>query len=224
MTGVQNAGFCPACFSLVETWTPGPGGRPRASCPVCHSLERHRFLASILYDFRLWLCTCRAVLEYAPQPQISVLLKKLAGAATYVGSDLIDLRFATVAADACSMPFQDRSFDLAISFHVLEHIPDDAAAMRDLARILVPGGLAIIQVPHRAGVPTDEDINASPEERTRRFGQHDHVRYYGNDFQQRLEDAGLETQYFSAIDVYSSEKLERWNVPKSHPIWLARSC
>ena len=54
-----------------------------------------------------------------------------------------------------------------------------------------PGGVGLVQVPIRFGMPTDEDLSADEAERVRRFGQHDHVRYYGDDFEQRLLDAGL---------------------------------
>ena len=82
-----------------------------------------------------------------------------------------------------------------VQFHVLEHIPDDGAAIREMVRVLKPGGLALVQVPYRATVPTDEDPNASEEERTQRFGQADHVRYYGKDFNDRLRDNGFDSTY-----------------------------
>ncbi|MEU9884738.1 class I SAM-dependent methyltransferase [Sphaerisporangium sp. NPDC051011] len=53
----------------------------------------------------------------------------------------------TVTGDALAMPFPDASFDRVIAAEVLEHIPDDMAAMREIHRVLKPGGLAAVTVP-----------------------------------------------------------------------------
>jgi SAM-dependent methyltransferase len=76
---------------------------------------------------------------------------------------------------------------------VLEHVPDDRRAMRELHRILAPGGWAVLQTPVRSKLTrTDEDPSVTdPAERIRRFGQADHVRVYGADFEDRLRDAGF---------------------------------
>ncbi len=92
------------------------------------------------------------------------------------------------------IPLRDDSVDLMVCYHVLEHIPDDRAAMREMARVLAPGGLALVQVPFRPGTVTDEDPDAPEEERVRRFGQADHVRYYGDDFEDRMVESGLAFQ------------------------------
>jgi SAM-dependent methyltransferase len=53
----------------------------------------------------------------------------------------------TVVGDALAMPFPDGHFDRVIASEVLEHIPDDLAAMRELVRVLAPGGLVAVTVP-----------------------------------------------------------------------------
>ena len=47
------------------------------------------------------------------------------------------------------LPFAAASFDTVLSHEVLEHVQDDAAAMREIARVLKPGGRAVIFVPNR---------------------------------------------------------------------------
>jgi SAM-dependent methyltransferase len=51
------------------------------------------------------------------------------------------------AGDATAMPFADASFDLVIAAEVLEHIPADADAFAEIARVLKPGGVAAVTVP-----------------------------------------------------------------------------
>ena len=52
-----------------------------------------------------------------------------------------------VQGDALALPFPDGTFDRVIASEVLEHIPDDVAAMRELARVLRPGGTMAVTVP-----------------------------------------------------------------------------
>lgn len=214
--------YCPACMSDVAAWEPGPGGRPNATCPHCRSLERHRFLSIVLRDLKLYTQTASRVLEYAPQPQVRKILKNQVGEGRYVGIDLMDERFLDAKTDACNLPFVDDSFDLMVQFHVLEHIPDDAAAISEMARVLKPGGIAFVQVPYRDSVLTEEDPDASPEERTRRFGQVDHIRYYGTDFNDRLRDNGFDISYRTAADIVPEKRRKRCNILAADPLWICR--
>ncbi|MGI9642298.1 MAG: methyltransferase domain-containing protein [Acidimicrobiia bacterium] len=221
MTESTPVGHCPACDSPVDQWKPGPGGRPRAACPTCGSLERHRFLAATLEGLRPLLATSDRVLEAAPQLQIRKVIRRVAPRIRYVGTDLMDLRWVNVCADALALPFRGGIFDLALHFHVFEHIPDDRTAMREVARVLRPGGLLICQVPQRPGTVTDEEFGLSPEENLARFGQADHVRYYGDDFEDRLVESGFRVAPYTAGGVLSDAQLDRINVKARERLWFA---
>jgi SAM-dependent methyltransferase len=54
-----------------------------------------------------------------------------------------------VQADAQMLPFEDGSFDAVLLTEVLEHLPDDRAALAELRRVLRPGGVLAVSVPHR---------------------------------------------------------------------------
>ena len=58
-----------------------------------------------------------------------------------VGSEVYQL-------DGARTPFPDRAFDQVIIVDYLEHIPDDRAFADELARILTPGGILVVNVPH----------------------------------------------------------------------------
>ena len=131
------------------------------------------------------------LLEIAPAPCTTAVLAELRPR-HHIRMDIgYDGRGVDLLGSVTDIPLADRSVDVLVCYHVLEHVPDDGAAMRELARVLTPGGIGLVQVPIRFGQPTDEDLEADEAERVRRFGQHDHVRYYGDDFEDRLVDAGL---------------------------------
>jgi SAM-dependent methyltransferase len=53
----------------------------------------------------------------------------------------------TVCGDALALPFPDERFDRVIAAEVLEHIPDDRAAMVEIVRVLAPEGILAVSVP-----------------------------------------------------------------------------
>ena len=56
-------------------------------------------------------------------------------------------RVGAVRGDALRLPFSTASFDRVIASEILEHIPDDEAAMAELTRVLRPGGTMAVTVP-----------------------------------------------------------------------------
>jgi SAM-dependent methyltransferase len=110
----------------------------------------------------------------------------------YVTADR-DLANGEVSVDVTEMGFATDSFDVILCSHVLEHIPDDAAAMAEFLRVLKPGGWAMLQVPlDETREHTFEDAAViDPAARERLFEQADHVRVYGRDYGARLEHAGF---------------------------------
>jgi SAM-dependent methyltransferase len=72
----------------------------------------------------------------------------------------------TVQGDALELPFPDDSFDKIIASEVLEHIPDDMRAMRELLRVLKPGGQLAVTVPswlpERICWALSEDYHTAP--------------------------------------------------------------
>src|SRR5690606_19858714 len=133
----------------------------------------------------------------------------------YVSADL-DPRKAMTQQDITNTSFENDTFDLIFCAHVLEHIPDDMKAMRELLRILKPGGLAILQVPIKDffnGMAIDKTYEdpgiTDPKERERVFGQRDHVRIYGRDFKDRLENAGFKVSVDNFGDRLGTELLNK---------------
>ena len=124
---------------------------------------------------------------------------------------------ADVKADICALPFEDESFDVVLCNHVLEHIPDDTQAMRELYRVLKKGGWGIFQVPQeieRAETFADDSIT-DPKERARIFGQYDHVRIYGMDYFDKLRTIGFSVLPLPCTEVASAEEIEKYRLVKN---------
>jgi len=49
-----------------------------------------------------------------------------------------------VCADADHLPFKDRSFDVVVSVTLLQNVPEPVVTMKEIARVLKPGGIAIV--------------------------------------------------------------------------------
>lgn len=95
--------------------------------------------------------------------------------------------------------FASETFDHVICCHVLEHV-DDRRALREIFRVLRPGGTLLAMVPVVEGWDsTYEDPSvASKHDRALHFGQGDHVRYYGRDLRSRIREAGFDLSEITA--------------------------
>jgi SAM-dependent methyltransferase len=187
---------CPFCGWQGPSFLPnGIDVRQNARCPKCDSLERHRlyylYLKNVIpADRRV------KVLHFAPEKILTRLFQSFRNV-DYLSADL-DPTKAMVKQDITAITYPEASFDIIFCSHVLEHIPDDLLALRELRRVLKPNGFAILQVPvkdifnGRVIDKTYEDFTITdPRERENAFGQHDHVRVYGRDFKDRIEKAGF---------------------------------
>ena len=115
-----------------------------------------------------------------------------------------DAPIAAVQGTALGLPFPDSTFDRVIAAEVLEHIPDDVSAMRELARVLKPGGVAAVSVP-RAW--PERICWALSKQYTATSGGH--VRIYGRDqLITRLEGVGL--RYFAHHHAHSFHSPYWW--------------
>ena len=213
-----DARECPCCGGRFRRMSrrrlSGWGG----ICPRCRSHPRHRAIALLLARGEL---PGRRLLHFAPEPLFDPLFERLPGIER-VTADLhapADLRL-----DISDMDLPDSSFDLILCSHVLEHVPDDRAAMRELRRVLADGGLALVLVPYRPAVTTYEDPSiTSPLDRMVAFGQQDHVRIYGNDLPERLREAGFEVEDRTAAELFDEETVERCELDPDEHLFICRA-
>src|SRR5690606_17583822 len=137
----------------------------------------------------------------------------------YTTTDL-NSPLADVKADICDLPFKSDTYDFILCNHVLEHIPDDTQAMRELYRILKPGGTAILQIPQdlsRKNTFEDDSIT-SRKERAKIFGQYDHVRVYGRDYFDKLRSIGFKVEEVDYTSRLKESEIDKYRLAKGEII------
>jgi SAM-dependent methyltransferase len=163
--------------SFDRGWLRGDGGRDPClryvgdRHPVNWSAELEELHVETSRDHFIDVWTRGAILERLSPPapgevivdlgcSTGYLLRDLRGArpqAQLIGVDLIVSGLQTahrqvpdarlLQADVCALPLDDASVDMAVSVNLLEHVPDDEAALAELCRVLTPGALAVLVVP-----------------------------------------------------------------------------
>ena len=177
---------------LREKKVVGGGYRLNSVCPRCRSEDRERLVYLFLKSKEQeWFAKDIKLLHIAPEKNLANKLKSNRRI-QYVSADL-DSPLADIQMDVTDIHERDETYDVIICNHVLEHIVDDARAMRELYRVLKRGGHAILQVPISHSMErTFEDFSVTDaSDKERIFGQRDHVRIYGNDYVARLASVGF---------------------------------
>ena len=162
-------------------------------CPKCDSGERQRLLYFYLMK-ELSIMNLRGIkmLDVAPDDFLYDKIFSLADI-DYTSIDITPTRRPTEIMNITNLKFKDNFFDAIICLHVLEHIPEDINAMRELHRVLKPSGWAILQVPIWA-FETIEVPEATRDQYLELYGHSDHVRRYGFDYIDRLEKVGFDVK------------------------------
>lgn len=175
ITGADLHRRCPICGGT--TFEPGPRGRMALSgvlprCAGCKSLERHR-VARVIFDrlgperFAGW-----SAIQFSPDPTVDP---------AWFASFELSVYGAPGGIDIQSIDRPDGAYDYVGCSHVLEHVGDDRAALRELLRITAPRGLVYLNIPD----PFAEEV-------TRDWGfpkpeKYGHWRVYGRDVALRFD-------------------------------------
>ena len=227
---------CPFCRARLRRFLPDPGasssvfdelrvigGGPfdQSTCPFCGSFERERHVFLYLQLMTDVFQAPIRMLHVAPERRLGRRLAQQANI-DYVSGDLTPGR-AQLRVDLTAIEFADRSFDVVICNHVLEHIPNDRRAMAELFRVLRPGGWAMVQVPLAEGSSTRENPSITdPGEKLRLYGQHDHVRLYGtDDYVRRLDENGFVVRADSIAQRYGEPYVRRYGLLPDERIHVA---
>jgi SAM-dependent methyltransferase len=186
-------------------------------CYGCGSYARHRLVWLYLTRETNLTSARLRFLHVAPSdPMYAERLARLPNL-DYVSADLEDPA-ATERWDVTAIPHPDASFDAILCSHVLEHVRDDGLAMAELHRVMRPGGWAVIQSPVDWSRATtyEEEV----EDPAAVYGQADHVRFYGRDYDDRLRAAGFEVSVVHYAERLTASERERHGLAPVEPVHL----
>lgn len=215
---------CPVCerkFKRFLSYGYGNNHRDNVLCPYDLTLERHRLMWLYLKQESPFFSANKLdVLHIAPEQCFHKLFKNQKNL-NYLTGDL-ESPIADMHFDLHQIPLEDNRFDVVFCNHVMEHVDDALQCMRELHRVLKPGGWGIMQVPQdftREVTYEDKSIT-SPEEREKHFWQKDHVRLFGNDYPQWLEKAGFRVEVAFSKNPISEELLNRYRIMKDEKLYI----
>jgi len=234
----KAARFCVFCRQHVAAWNPyrlgvadfspffrrvEPIGSnvERFSCPSCESTDRERHL--FLYLSRLNLLQTLSdatILHMAPERRLGALVRSCNPAA-YVAGDLIPTGATIAKIDLENIPYTGAAFDVVICNHILEHVPSPVAALREVHRVLKPGGRFICQTPYASLLATtfEERRLQSDSDRLFFYGQEDHVRLFGLDLEALLTQSGFVGRFVRHEELLPDVNAELLGVNEQEPFF-----
>lgn len=189
-------------------------------CPNCMSTSRERLVIAILQE-RLEVAQ-KSILHFSPEKKVFHYLKDKARVTTV---DIMPGFYKHIDsgvryADATHLEYANEHFDMVIANHIMEHIPRDLKAMREILRVLKKEGLAILQVPYSETILTtiEERFINDPEKQKQLFGQKDHVRIYSlQDYIFRLTKTGFRVEVITPAQL---EHLRKFAIQPEESFFL----
>lgn len=188
---------CPVCNFIGSFPTSYGANAPRryCRCPKCGAAERHRLQRLVIDRIRDRLPRGARGLQFAPDPMTPILRDLCA---EFITADIMPGP-GSIALDMTRMDLPDDAFDLVYASHVLEHIPDDRAAIAQVHRILKPGGIAVLPVPIVAPRTVEYPDGVTDGD--------DHVRAPGLDYYDRYRER------FASVEVITSGDVDQATQP-----------
>jgi SAM-dependent methyltransferase len=216
---------CPVCgrsFRKFLSYGSNTAHRENVLCPYDLTLERHRLMWLYLKNDSNFFQDQLEVLHIAPEQCFHETFKNQKNI-RYLTGDLVS-PIADMHFDLHEIPLEDHRFDVVFCNHVLEHVDDAMQCMKELHRVMKPGGWGIFQVPQdltRAETYEDKTI-VTPEDREKHFWQKDHVRLFGKDYPDWLRKAGFQVEEQVTSEKYSKQQVDRYRLMGQEILYIAR--
>ncbi len=207
---IGNKFYCPYCKNHFRKLMPaginipiykelnvvGAGYRPNSTCPRCFSTDRDRLIYLYLNKKLNILEKKYKILHISPEPSIKSILRNRENIEYTLGKNYKDKYFFNkdfLQLDITDLYYDDDAFDLVIANHILHYIQYDELAMKEIHRVLKPGGKAILQVPISYDITKtiEDEFFILPQIKEKHFFNYEKVRLYGTDYFTKLEKTGF---------------------------------
>jgi SAM-dependent methyltransferase len=236
--GPSPARTCVFCNGMVEAWLPfriresdgfaflkklqSIGSNiERFWCPHCSSIDRERHLRLFLDRLNIMeRARGGTVLHMSPEYRLRGYIEGH-DLASYIRGDLTPTAEGVQQIDLQQIPYPDQKFDLVICNHMLEHVADAELALREIHRVLKPGGRAICQTPYSPRLTkTFEDPRLqTTDDRLFFYGQEDHVRLFGSDIEQYFATVGFVGRLVPHAEILPDLDPEQFGVNEREPFF-----
>ncbi len=189
--------------ALFETLGVVGAGKRKTNCISCGSSDRDRLIALFLAEYNIPQNTQKPLhlLHIAPEKALSKWLKKNKSFRSTQADNRqkgYKLSYSSKVefADVQDLPYLNNYFDWIICNHVLEHVPNDLNAMKEIYRVLKFNGHGILQVPLALKLEKtiESEISWTETDCKEKLGQWDHKRLYGLDYIEKLKSVGFEVE------------------------------
>lgn len=189
-------------------------------CPKCNSLPRTRLVPFALNYFNLTKGTPK-ILHIAPNlNEFHYIKNNVTTLSNYDRLNIRPVNHINIIQDLTKTNLKSSQYNLAIAWHVLEHIPEDIKAIKEVYRLLKPNGSFLVSVPiyPKGNLETYEDLSIAYKDFEKIHGHDDHCRSCGLDYYKRFETIGFKTKTL-LVDNLNEFEFNHFGLRSDHVVW-----
>lgn len=192
---------------------------PNNRCPKCRSLARTRLIPFSINYFKINNKNDK-ILHVAPNVSEYNFVLNNVDYELYDRLNINEVPHVNIQQDLTNLTLESNTYDQMIAWHVLEHIPDDQKAIKEMYRVLKKGGRLLLSVPiYPENNPKTIETPDLPREKFEEVhGHDDHCRSCGLDYFERFEKEGFNTKTLHVKDLDATVR-KKYGLSNSHTVW-----
>jgi len=189
-------------------------------CPRCNSMPRTRLVSFSLQYFDLIKSNLNVLHIGANLNEYNYIRNNFYALKRYDRLDNKKRKHSNIEQNIINTNLASETYDLALAWHVFEHIEQDINAIKEIYRLLKPKGQLLVSVPIYpiGNAITYEDEKIDYKDYLKFHGHYDHCRSCGLDYYKRFESIGFKTEVLE-LNKIETHQLDRYGLLKKHVVW-----